>query len=496
MMNIFKRLFLHKLEPQKLIWLIGIPYTYEQFIAINDKSDYVELLRKKYSTEDIGILWAYYKKDVAINIQDTIRFLKEKGVQVVPFESLKDLENSFSYENIIITTHRLANKPLLEIMGKFLSIDRFIEAIPAGNKGFIDISSCYSSSFLERCKLKAPNTIFIAANTESSVNLRLFLYRHTVDYMSKHVAENYIDCLRIIIKRMLEGKSVYTESNADVFLGEKVSVPITYEPSARNDEKEVLCSIFSPQEIKLDNHLIIQVFVHTCKENELIEYLARESDRNAIRRDYTPLQITPQKGDRIKIEMFVMGRGRIILNSSKTIIWNERLSKTSFGCHIPVDIGCNELYGECNIYIGDVLIGDMRFVTKIVDAPRNTYSKILSRKFEKIFISYAHEDLDKVKYLATAYQAQGVDYFFDRHTLRIGDVYEKEIFDYIDNADLFILCWSKNAANSDYVSKEKKHALLLAHPRENSALKIFPISIEPRADLPSDMKDVYNFGDI
>lgn len=142
MMNIFKRLFLHKLEPQKLIWLIGIPYTYEQFIAINDKSDYVELLRKKYSTEDIGILWAYYKKDVAINIQGTIRFLKEKGVQVVPFESLKDLENSFSYENIIITTHRLANKPLLEIMGDFLSIDRFIEAIPAGNKGFMDISSC------------------------------------------------------------------------------------------------------------------------------------------------------------------------------------------------------------------------------------------------------------------------------------------------------------------------------------------------------------------
>lgn len=496
MMNIFKR-FMHKLEPQKLIWLIGIPYTYEQFIAINDKSDYVELLRKKYSTEDREILWAYYKKDVAVNIQDTIRFLKEKGVQIVPFESLKDFENSFSYENIIITAHRPANKPLLETMGDFLSIDRFIEAIPVDNKGFIDISSCYSSSFLAKCKLKAPNTIFIAANTESSVNLRLFLYRHTVDYMSKHVAENYIDSLRIIIKRMLAEKSANIESNADVFLGEKGSLPnITYEPSVRNDGKEVLCSIFSPQEIKLDNHLIIQVFVHTCKENELIESLARESDRNATRRDYTPLQITPHRGDRLKIEMLVMGGGRMLLNSSKTIIWNETTLKVSFGCHIPVDIDCNELYNECNVYIGDVLIGDMRFVTKIVDAPRNTYSKIISRKFEKIFISYAHEDLDKVKYLATAYQAQGVDYFFDRHTLRIGDVYEKEIFDYIDNADLFILCWSKNAANSDYVCKEKKHALLLAHPKENSSLKIFPISIEPRADLPSDMKDVYNFGDI
>lgn len=108
----------------------------------------------------------------------------------------------------------------------------------------------------------------------------------------------------------------------------------------------------------------------------------------------------------------------------------------------------------------------MRFVTKIVDAPRNAYSKILSRKFEKIFISYAHEDFGKVKYLATAYQAQGVDYFFDRHTLRIGDVYEKEIFDYIDNADLFILCWSKNAANSDYVSKEKNMLYCLLIPKK------------------------------
>lgn len=85
---------------------------------------------------------------MAVNIQDTIRFLKEKGVQIVPFESLKDFENSFSYENIIITAHRPANKPLLETMGDFLSIDRFIEAIPVDNKGFIDISSCYSSSFL------------------------------------------------------------------------------------------------------------------------------------------------------------------------------------------------------------------------------------------------------------------------------------------------------------------------------------------------------------
>ena len=57
----------------------------------------------------------------------------------------------------------------------------------------------------------------------------------------------------------------------------------------------------------------------------------------------------------------------------------------------------------------------------------------------------------------------------------------------------------KNAAASDYVAKEKGRALLRAYPQlsqKDATLKICPIcpiSIEPRADLPSDMKEVYNF---
>ena len=45
-------------------------------------------------------------------------------------------------------------------------------------------------------------------------------------------------------------------------------------------------------------------------------------------------------------------------------------------------------------------------------------------------------------------------------------------------------------------AKEKGRALLKAYPQlsqRDATLKICPISIEPRADLPSDMKEVYNF---
>lgn len=54
----------------------------------------------------------------------------------------------------------------------------------------------------------------------------------------------------------------------------------------------------------------------------------------------------------------------------------------------------------------------------------------------------------------------------------------------------------KNTAVSNYVAKEKGRALLRAYPQfcqRDATSKICPISIEPRADLPSDMKEVYNF---
>ena len=86
-----------------------------------------------------------------------------------------------------------------------------------------------------------------------------------------------------------------------------------------------------------------------------------------------------------------------------------------------------------------------------------------------------------------------------RHYLKAGYVYPLKIKEYINSADLFILCWSKNAAESDYVQLERQQALTLAFPQkdmEQATLSIHPISIEPHADYPSDMKEVYNFEEI
>lgn len=63
-----------------------------------------------------------------------------------------------------------------------------------------------------------------------------------------------------------------------------------------------------------------------------------------------------------------------------------------------------------------------------------------------------------------------------------------------------MLFWSENALNSEYVEKERTQALKRAfpqiRPRQAAPLSIYPMNIEPYADLPIDMKDYYHFGEL
>lgn len=184
------------------------------------------------------------------------------------------------------------------------------------------------------------------------------------------------------------------------------------------------------------------------------------------------------------------------MSERKSLIWQGSFTKCSFTYFVPKDIGVEGLCCEANLFVNGAMIDEMRFITQIVEVPRNLNPEILSHRFNRIFISYAHQDARQIKLLALAYKAQWVDYFYDRDSLATGYIYEEKIFDYIDSSDLFVLCWSKNADVSDYVAKEKGRALIRAYPqlsRKDATLKICPISIEPRAELPVDMKDIYNF---
>ena len=76
----------------------------------------------------------------------------------------------------------------------------------------------------------------------------------------------------------------------------------------------------------------------------------------------------------------------------------------------------------------------------------------------------------------------------------------EEIFNFINKADTFVLCWSENAAQSEYVEKERKAALELAYPnrkpRDLAPISIKPYNIPPYATPPEDMIENYHFEEL
>lgn len=262
---------------------------------------------------------------------------------------------------------------------------------------------------------------------------------------------------------------------------------------------DVYSSIFAPSEIKLKSRMIVQVYLHLYEETEKIKALAQESDKDAVRRDYIPLQCKLKKGDKVDVLLNIYGE-TLLMSDKKSIIWQGSFTKCSFDYFVPKDIDVDELSCVALLSVNGVPVGEMRFITKIVEQPRRLNPEIIAHKYNKVFISYSHQDESKVKFLHEGLKVAGINHFFDRDYLTIGDVFPQVIQDYINSADLFILCWSENASKSEYVQKERLQALERAFPQvqpeKEAKLRIYLMSIEPRAELPLDMKENYHFGEI
>ena len=262
---------------------------------------------------------------------------------------------------------------------------------------------------------------------------------------------------------------------------------------------DTFSSIFAPAQIKPNSHMLVQVYLHLQEETEIVKRLAQESQKDAQRRDYIPLQCKLKKGDKVDVLLNIYGES-LLMSDKKSMVWQGSFTKCSFNYRVPNDINVDDLSCKAIFVVGGVPVGEMNFITSIVDKPRPIDPVVISHKYEKVFISYAHKDEGKVKFLAQGLELMGVDHFFDRKYLKAGDVFPQVIQNYINSADLFVLCWSENASQSEYVKKEYMQALERAYPQikpqEDAKLSIYPMSIEPRAELPEVMKDNYHFGEI
>ncbi|MDE7386466.1 MAG: TIR domain-containing protein [Muribaculaceae bacterium] len=253
----------------------------------------------------------------------------------------------------------------------------------------------------------------------------------------------------------------------------------------------VNASAYAPREIIRHKHFIIRIFIHRLEEIGVIDQIVSDIDKMAVKMANKPLDIPIKKGDKITIHLAMTG-GIAIDEPIQEFTWMGHYIECDFGCELT-NRNLTSTLGKTIVAINNVPCGDLKFTIDVVSVETSkVYAPVERRRYSKIFISYAHADYSQVRGIAEGCKMNGSDYFFDRHTLQAGDIFKDKILHYIDNADLFVLCWTKNAAKSEWVQIERKHALELIE-KGNHQLTIYPLSMPPEAPLPADMSDKYNF---
>ena len=79
-------------------------------------------------------------------------------------------------------------------------------------------------------------------------------------------------------------------------------------------------------------------------------------------------------------------------------------------------------------------------------------------KRTRIFMSYAHGDLQRVRPIARAFEKRGWTVFFDQRT-SAGVSLDSAISEALDSADAIVVCWSKASVGSEWVRAEAYEGL-------------------------------------
>lgn len=100
-----------------------------------------------------------------------------------------------------------------------------------------------------------------------------------------------------------------------------------------------------------------------------------------------------------------------------------------------------------------------------------------------VFISYSTKDMKIVKIIRNTIKASNIEVFVADDSIEPGSNLNNSILNSIKKCDLFVLLWSKNSCNSDYVKQEVGIA-------KGSDKYIIPFVLNKRIELPTFINDL------
>jgi len=167
-----------------------------------------------------------------------------------------------------------------------------------------------------------------------------------------------------------------------------------------------------------------------------------------------------------------------------------------FSFAVEADADVKQVVFLARVFINDAQIGVLAFMRKATGPSKKPASgdRVRLKRHKRVFLSYSSKDRETVSAIATAYQMASVEHFFDRTSLKSGEEWSPRLRREIDRSDLFHLCWSKSAAESEWVQKEAEHALTRRRRAAKPEITVQMLDGPPWAKHPAEL-DAINFDD-
>jgi hypothetical protein len=175
---------------------------------------------------------------------------------------------------------------------------------------------------------------------------------------------------------------------------------------------------------------------------------------------------------------------------SQTIHFRENWHRFDFRVRANQEWLNRASNGFVTFSVGGVIVGDLpisMFVGKADSGPVD--ARATRRLYDSIFASYSHDDVQIVRGVENACRALGLDYLRDVISLKSGQDWSDQLYELIEQADIFQLFWSQSAATSAHVEREWRHALQL-HTEKRAFIRPVYWS-QPIAPVPPELARIH-----
>ena len=246
-------------------------------------------------------------------------------------------------------------------------------------------------------------------------------------------------------------------------------------------------SVFTPKRVRPMEAFIIQAVFHAEDQEQAAAAMAADIDPSSERRLVKSLNQMLRSGQMVTASLEVAGSE--IDYPIQNFQWSGQIEPLQFVVTVPDNADTVSVLCKLRIFVDDAPVASSAWrmaVTPQARVAEEVGAYVPVNRFRKAFVSYTSHDRLEVLKRVQGLEAAGVEVFQDVLDLEPGVRWEKKLYQHIDEADAFILCWSDASSRSEWVAKEWQYALARANASPDQKPDICPVilTVPPPAPPP------------